>query len=243
MARLALPKSPASEAFSVWALVLLGLALVQALGLAVPLLHQAVGALAVAAFLYAPTLALERRGQDAHDAGWRFDRLGTELAWSLGACAVVLPLFSLAFAGFVHVLPLLPGRSFFAPYLGLAHPLQFRFPHDQKAALDLGGRVLGNAAVAFSEEFFYRGYLTLRLEERWPPRTRILGVPLGRAALLVAVLFAVGHLLEPAPFRLAVFFPALLFAWLRARTGTVVAASICHLICNVWLLMLEQAAY
>ncbi len=238
-----LPKSPLREGLAVWAAVLVGLASVQLLGLAIPLLHQAVGALAVAAFLYLPTLALEQRGQDAHDAGWRFDRLGHDLAWSLGACAVILPLFALAFAWFVQALPHLPGHSLIAPYAGAGHALRFAWPRTQQAALDLGGKVLGNAAVAFSEEFFYRGYLTLRLEEVWPPRSRILGAKMGRAALLVAVLFALGHLLEPAPFRLAVFFPALLFAFLRARTGTVVGASICHLLCNLWLLLLEQAAY
>src|SRR2546426_689708 len=105
------------------------------------------------------------------------------------------------------------------------------------------GRVAGNAAVAFSEEFFYRGYMTLRLEERWPPARRILGAPLGRAAVLAAALFAVGHLLEPAPWRLAVFFPALWFAWLRSRTGTVIGASIAHFLSNVWLLLLERSAY
>ena len=72
---------------------------------------------------------------------------------------------------------------------------------------------------------------------------RILGAPMGKAALLAAVLFALGHLLEPAPWRLFVFFPALIFAWLRARTGTIVGAAICHFIFNVTLLLLERAAF
>jgi membrane protease YdiL (CAAX protease family) len=127
-----------------------------------------------------------------------------------------------------------------APYVGHAHPLVFALG---PRPLDLGGRILGNAAVAFSEEFFYRGYMTLRLEERWPPRFRMLGAPLGRAAVVAAALFAAGHLLEPAPWRLLVFFPALVFAWVRARTRTVVGASIVHFVFNVWLLLLERAAF
>jgi len=63
------------------------------------------------------------------------------------------------------------------------------------------------------------------------------------AAVLAAALFALGHLLEPAPWRLFVFFPALIFAWLRARTGTIVGAAICHFIFNVTLLLLERAAF
>ena len=218
------------------------LAVVRIAGFAVPLLHQLVGALAVAAFLYAPVKPLERVGQDAHDAGWRFDRLRADLGWALLACAVILPPFTLGFWWFVRELPRLPPQvaSLLAPYVGVAHPLRFRLGPDPG---DLAGRVAGNAAVAFSEEFFYRGYLTLRLEERWPPAARILGAPMGRAALLAAFLFAVGHLLEPAPWRLAVFLPALVFAWLRARTGTIVGAAVCHFIFNVWLLLLERAAF
>src|SRR2546429_8112556 len=188
-------------------------------GVAVPFLHQLVGALAVAAFLYAPVKPLERRGQDAHDAGWRFDRLGADLGWALVACAVILPPFTLAFSWFVRELPRLPPElaTRLASYVGAAHPLRFSLGPDW---WDLGGRVAGNAAVAFSEEFFYRGYMTLRLEERWPPAARILGAPMGGAAVLTAALFAVGHPLEPAPWRLAVFFPARIFASPRAPTCT-----------------------
>ena len=223
------------------------LAAVTLLGRAIPLVAQLIGALAVAAFLYVPTRMLERRGQDPHDAGFRFDRLGRDTAWALGACAVVLPLFAFGFVRFVAVLPHLPTatRALLAPYVGAARPLHLAraLPQSFADGSDLLGRIAGNGAVAISEEYFYRGYLTLRLEERFPPRTRILGAPLGLGALFAAVLFALGHLLVPAPWRLFVFFPALLFAWLRARTDTVVGAAICHFLCNVCLLLLERAAY
>ena len=152
------------------------------------------------------------------------------------------PKFALAFSWFMDALPgLSPAHArLLGPYVGRAHPLRFTLGPDP---WELLGRIAGNAAVAFGEEFFYRGYVTLRLEERWPPVRRILGAPMGKAALLAAVLFALGHLLEPAPWRLFVFFPALIFAWLRARTGTIVGAAICHFIFNVTLLLLERAAF
>jgi hypothetical protein len=236
------PGGGAREAFLLWAAVLGSLAALQVVGLAVPVVHSLVGAAAVAAFLWAPLRSLERKGQDAHDAGWRFDRLPVDVAWAVLACVVILPPFALGFSWFVAELPHLPrdeARAL-APYLGAAHPLRFTLGPSR---LELLGRVAGNAAVAFAEEFFYRGYLTLRLEERWPPARRILGARMGKAALLAALLFAIGHLLEPAPWRLFVFFPALVFAWLRGRTGTIVGAAICHFIFNVTLLLLERAAY
>jgi CAAX protease family protein len=222
---------PVREAAAVWALVMLGLVALTLVGRAVPAVHSLLGAVAVGAFLYVPTRLLERRGQDVRDAGWRFDRLGADLRWSLGACALVLPLFALAFFGFTGLLPRLPPelRGLLAPYAGAPH-FRLRVPW----SWDFAGQVAGNAAVAFSEEFFYRGYMTLRFEERWGPV---------KSALAAAALFAIGHLLTPAPWRLAVFFPALLFALLRNRTRTIVGASICHFLSNVWLLLLEHSAF
>ena len=198
-------KSPVREAVTVWVLVIAGVAAVELLSLAVPPLRQIVGALVVAAFLYVPARVLERRGQDARDAGWRFDRWPIDLAWGVGACAVVLPLFTVAFWQFPAWLTALPeaARKMLEPYAGMAHPLHVPM------TWDFGGRVAGNAAIALSEEFFYRGYMTMRFEERWGPV---------KSALVTAALFALGHLLQPAPWRLLVFFPALLFAFLRNRT-------------------------
>ena len=221
---------PVREAVAVWAAVLLGLAAVELVGLAVPVVRGLTGALAVAVFLYAPIHFLERRGEDARTAGWRFDRLGADLLWSLGACAVVLPLFTAAFWMFPAWLGQLPAglRALLLPYAAPAGAPRLHLP----LSWDFAGQVAGNAAVALSEEFFYRGYLTLRFEEKLRP------VP---AALLAAALFALGHLLTPLPFRLAVFFPALLFAFLRNRTGTIAGAALCHFLFNVWLLVLVSS--
>jgi uncharacterized protein len=88
--------------------------------------------------------------------------------------------------------------------------------------------------VALPEETFYRGYFMPRLQERWRPLRRYLGAPLGRAALVTATLFALGHFLgEWNPLRLGPFFPALVFAWQRNRTGSVVGAVTFHALCNI----------
>jgi uncharacterized protein len=227
----ALIARPVREAVTVWGAVIGGLAGLQLIAWFVPALGSLVGACAVAAFLYVPLRLLERRGQDAADAGWRFDRLRQDLIWSLAVCALVLPLFAGVFVLFVRWFAHLPPetRHWIAPYARFRE-FHLRVP----TSWEFAGQVAGNAAVAFSEEFFYRGYMTLRFEERWRP------VP---SAVAAAALFAVGHLLTPAPWRLAVFFPALLFAWLRNRTGTIIGASIAHFLCNVWLLVLERSMF
>ena len=89
--------------------------------------------------------------------------------------------------------------------------------------------------VALPEEWFYRGFLQARMEEGFTKRYRVLGAELGAGWLLSSACFALGHLvLDARPERLAVFFPSLLFGWLRARTGNIVASVLFHAACNVY---------
>jgi CAAX protease family protein len=89
--------------------------------------------------------------------------------------------------------------------------------------------------IALPEEAFYRGYLQSRLDDAWPPRWRVFGALVGPGWLGACAIFALGHLATVhAPTRLAVFFPALLFGWLRARTGGIGASTCFHAICNLY---------
>jgi membrane protease YdiL (CAAX protease family) len=89
--------------------------------------------------------------------------------------------------------------------------------------------------IALPEEAFYRGYVQSRLDEAWPPAWRVLGARVGPGLVIGAAIFAVGHVVTVhLATRLAVFFPALAFGWLRARTGGI-GASVCfHAMCNVY---------
>jgi membrane protease YdiL (CAAX protease family) len=89
--------------------------------------------------------------------------------------------------------------------------------------------------VGLPEEALFRGYLQGRLEEAWPEKIRVLGVPLGlRAWLCQALLFAILHfVVDYNPARLAVFFPALLFGWVRSLRKGIGAAVFVHAACNV----------
>lgn len=90
-------------------------------------------------------------------------------------------------------------------------------------------------AVALPEEVFYRGYLQGRLAQAFPRRRRILGAQVSVPAVFwTSVLFALGHfLLDLNPQRLAVFFPSLLFGWLRSFTPTLAGSIAYHALCNV----------
>jgi uncharacterized protein len=103
-------------------------------------------------------------------------------------------------------------------------------------AWDTLNEVFGQLVIiALPEEAFYRGYLQSRLDDALPGRVKIFGASVGPALVVSSVIFALGHfatLREPA--RLAVFFPSLVFGWLRARTGGIGAGVVFHASCNVF---------
>ena len=89
--------------------------------------------------------------------------------------------------------------------------------------------------VALPEEVFYRGYLQTRLDALVGRDRRVLGVDINVASIvLTSALFALGHIITvPSPHRLAVFFPSLLFGWMRRAGGGIPAAVAYHAACNL----------
>lgn len=101
-----------------------------------------------------------------------------------------------------------------------------------EALNEIAGQIV---IIALPEEAFYRGYLQWQLDRAMPFRIRLLGADVGPAILVTSVVFALGHFATiHEPTRLAVFFPSLLFGWLRARTGGVGAGIAFHAACNVF---------
>ncbi len=95
--------------------------------------------------------------------------------------------------------------------------------------------------VALPEEWFFRGYLQTRLDDRFGTPVSLLGAPLGVGVVLAALAFALLHpILLPGVHRLLVFFPALLFGWIRARTGNIGAAVIVHAGSNLLLAVVSR---
>jgi len=138
----------------------------------------------------------------------------SELGFALAVAAVVFPPFWLGFRAWWS--PVSPFRAASLSLLGEDAPGQF-------------------LVIALPEEAFYRGYLETRLDEAWPPRFRLLGAYLGPGVVVTSAVFALGHVAtELHPSRLAVFFPSLLFGWMRARRRGIGAAAAFHALCNLF---------
>lgn len=136
------------------------------------------------------------------------------VAWALAFAAAVFPAF---WFGWLR---------FWKPESGFA-PADFAVVRD--AALTQ------LFAIALPEEAFYRGYVQSALDDAWPARVRVLGAAIGPSLVVTSALFALGHVAtEWHPNRLGVFFPSLLFGWLRARTGGIGASVVFHALCNLF---------
>lgn len=141
-------------------------------------------------------------------------------AWAFGLAALLLPPFSLGYVWW------------WQPRHG------YHFTLGNSPFSDLVTQIL---AVALPEEMFYRGYLQSELERLWPPVQQGWLRGLGVAVVVTSFIFAVGHLVTiPHPARLAVFFPSLMFGWLRSRTGGIGAAVLFHALCNLFALNLGR---
>ena len=184
--------------------------------------------IAAVLFLYVPAWILWRRGRDLDQYGLRMAPLARGIGLMLASGAVVLPLFAVGDYWFVHrgcpaVARLIPTLHC-SPSLSLA----LRPPPD--FAMATLSQLL---VVALPEEFFFRGFMQGRLGEVMKP---------GRALPLTALLFALGHYLVTfQPASLAVFFPGLLFGLLRHATGSVLAGTLFHAACNLFMEVLHRS--
>ena len=228
------PEGP-REPLLVFAIVTALSAAIVAIGTVVPFVRDNLHVPIAVMFFYAPAVAARRtgRGYDYEAAGLRAEPIGLNLAVVGLASLLAFPAFVVGFFAFW-------GRV--CPDPGLA-PL---FAGNCRAWLGWTGGHLHLpkgffvfalsqlVVVAIPEELFFRGYLMERLERVWPPTRRLFGAKVGWALIVSSALFAIGHVaVIPNPQRLAVFFPALLFGWMRARTGSIAAGALYHALCNV----------
>ena len=192
----------------------------------VPLLDGNLSLLVALLFFAVPSVVVRYRGLD--EETYLPLKLAAFDGAALQALLVALVIFPLFAGGFWLLHGVLLHRHF-APHL----------------PRDFGLLVLTHLVlVAMPEEFFFRGYLQRRLDDVYPQRWRVLGVAVGPALVIASAAFAVVHVVvEPRLDRLAVFFPGLLFGWLRARTKTIWAPALLHGTSNLLAAVLEACFY
>jgi len=175
-------------------------------------------------FLGLPLLVCDRIGRKPAAFGFTSRHWHRGALLALGVMLIITPLFV---AGYhlwhgVHL-----GREPIVAWERLRHP-------EDGTLWWLSFVATQFIVVALPEEFLFRGYIQKRLDERWTPSWRVLGTTLGPGWLVASALFALVHLsIAPAPHRLLVFFPGLLFGWLRSRSDGIVGPLVAHALSNI----------
>lgn len=230
-------KTAVGEAFGLWA-ICFGLIVVAFIieNLGVPGIAKGV---ATVGFLYLPLWALSARDEDYAEYGVTFRAWKQDLRLAGIILAILIPATGLVYWGWAEFLLAIPEElaHTISPMSGPYH-FQLRLPNRfPEWVID---QLL---VVALPEEFFYRGFIQTRLRDAWPQGKVVFGVRLGPAFFWTAVLFALGHLAIFQVWRLSVFFPALLFGWMREKTGTVMGAALVHGVANLLMRVLEASFY
>jgi len=199
------------------------IALFSYLPLLVPAFTEYSAALIAAASIYLPSLVLWRRGETLAGVGVALPR-SLRHSVTPWVALIIFPPFAVGFFAYHN---LLYGSSVCIDARCLAG-----LPEDL---------LIQSVLIALPEEIFYRGYVQSRLQRLLPRRVVVLGGDVGPAVLLTSLVFAASHMIAiPSPSRLAVFFPSVLFGWLRDRTGSVAGPIVLHALSNVVLAVLYR---
>jgi membrane protease YdiL (CAAX protease family) len=86
--------------------------------------------------------------------------------------------------------------------------------------------------VAIPEEIFFRGFIQSQMERAYQ-KGKIVGL-ITHSNFMTSLLFAIGHFfINPQINRLAVFFPSLLFGYLREIRGNIYPSIVIHWLSNI----------
>jgi uncharacterized protein len=204
----------------------------------IPFLNDNLHAFIAAIFLYLPTTLINRRRENFDDYGLSVRPVAKGLLYFAVVSSLVLPLFGLGAFYYYRVVCALSTRYSWLPRL--YRRICFRLVKGWSSIRwKLQAGFLQNVAaqvvvVGLPEEYFFRGYLQTTLNRKWPAKRRFLGAPVSLSVVVTSILFALGHVLvDFNGLRFAVFFPSLLFGWMRQATGSILAGVLFHAASNI----------
>ena len=211
------------------------------LDVTIPAVGHLGSAIIAVVFLYTPMIAARVRGEDLDRYGFHAAPVKRGLVHAGVGMLVIFPVFALGYLAFYEiacgqgVLSELMPAGMCRRYAGLdgLHAPALTRELAEFCAVQL-------VVVALPEELFFRGFLLHLLEQRFPPKRRVLGGGVGLALVISAAAFALIHLPKDGdPRALATFFPGLLFGWMRSATGSILASTLTHAGSNILIRFLD----
>ncbi|MBX3158818.1 MAG: CPBP family intramembrane metalloprotease [Deltaproteobacteria bacterium] len=238
------------DAILAWAGVAVLVTLLVRINVTLPAIGHLGSAFVAVLFLYVPVgMAWHRTrrgsggaaGETLDDYGFHVAPVRRGLVTAAVAMVAIFPLFVAGYIAFYEIacnsslLAHLVPRGMCGRYGGLDAI------HAPKLSLDLlEFCAVQLVVVALPEELFFRGFLLGLLEQRFPPKRRILGGGVGLALVLSAIAFGLIHLPKDGdPRAFATMVPGLLFGWMRSATGSILASTLTHAGSNILIRFLE----
>jgi hypothetical protein len=102
-----------------------------------------------------------------------------------------------------------------------------------------GTLMLAVVLTAMMEELVFRGVILALADRAHPPRWKLWSAPIGIGGLAVTVVFVALHGVRPG-LLLGVAPAAILYLWLRARTGSLLAPIAAHLLWNLSVVLMHR---
>jgi membrane protease YdiL (CAAX protease family) len=236
------------DAMLAWAGVAILVTLLVRINVTIPAIGHLGSAFVAVLFLYVPVGVAWQRTRSIPDCDETLDEYGFHIApvrrglvTAAIAMAGIFPVFVVGYLAFYEIacnsslLAHLVPKGMCGRYGGIDAI------HAPKLTLDLlEFCAVQLVVVALPEELFFRGFLLGLLEQRFPPKRRILGGGIGLALVLSALAFGLIHLPKDGdPRALATMFPGLLFGWMRSATGSILASTLTHAGSNILIRFLE----
>lgn len=231
------PKREFRLALFVYAAVFLFFIILWSVSAFIPFFNYIKGNLIPATFLFVPIYVLFKKKENLDDYGLKAEPIQKGLAYFFALSLVVFPLFSAGFFLYYRWICKMTREgmvsiSLYRRICPSLKPAAIQYLRLDRSLLEKV--VVQVLAVGLPEEFFFRGYLQTKVEGYWPIKRRFLGGSIGKANFFTSFLFAIGHVFEYLnPLRIAVFFPSLLFGWLKSATGSILASVLFHAMSNI----------
>jgi membrane protease YdiL (CAAX protease family) len=236
------------HALVVFATAALLVTLFDQIGVTLPAIGNVGAALVALLFVYGPVVVARWRNEDLYDYGFHVEPTRRGLITAAVAMAILFPVFAAGYVGFYSVvcasrqLAVLAPPGMCARFSGLvglhAPALAWNPLADHSFSAFCAVQFV---VVALPEELFFRGMLLRLLERRFPPKHTFLAGGVGLALVLQAAAFAVVHVPRYGAQALVIFFPGLLFGWMRSSTGSILASTVTHGASNIFIELLQRA--
>jgi membrane protease YdiL (CAAX protease family) len=108
------------------------------------------------------------------------------------------------------------------------------------AAMSVSGLlILAVVLAAVIEELVFRGLILALADRAHPPRWNLWGAPIGIGGLVLTAAFVALHGMRPG-LLLGVAPAAILYLWLRARTGSLLAPIAAHVLWNLSIVLMHR---